>query len=479
MISMTVTDLAAATGAAVLLGAGGALAGDVVIDSREVGAGDVFVAFAGERSDGNAYLAQAARAGAGAVVASAEVPAEALDAARGAGCAVLRAAGDDSEEFLLRLARHKRDAHPEWLVLAVTGSVGKTTTKEMLAAGVGATRRCHATRGNLNSLIGLPLTVLSAPEDAEVLVCELGMNHAGEIGRMAAACRPALACITNVGTSHIGLLGSRENIARAKAEVVSGLVAHDGVGPALALTSSGDYTPFIEEGFCRPAGVDVVRVGEGGPDAVRASDVTLDAEGRARLTVTCADGWSREVALSLPGRKVVDDFLLALALVWRAGLDRDAAVRAIEAMEPTSMRLDVREAPCGARVIDDSYNAAPASMASSLDVLASMETTGRRVAVLGEMGELGDEAPRLHGYVGAYAAAKGVDLLVLIGGELAGAMAEAALTMGLSEDAVERFATVGEAVAAMGPVLGTGDLVLVKASRASGLDSFVRGVLAQ
>lgn len=478
MIDMTVTELARATGAAVLLDPGERVAGDVVTDSREVGAGDVFVAFAGERSDGNAFLAQAARSGAGAVVASAEVPAEALGAAREAGCAVLRAEGDDCEEFLLRLARDRRDRHPEWLVLAVTGSVGKTTTKELLAAGVGATRRCHATRGNLNSLIGLPLTVLSAPEDAEVLVCELGMNHPGEIGRMAAACRPALACITNVGTSHIGILGSRENIARAKAEVVQGLAAHDGVGPALALTSSNDFGALIEEGFCRPAGVGVLRVGGGAGDAVRASDVTLDAEGRAHLMVSCADGWSRRVALSLPGRRVVDDFLLALALVWRAGLDRDAAAAAMEAVAPTSMRLDVREAPCGARVIDDSYNAAPASMASSLDVLASMGAAGRRVAVLGEMGELGDEAERLHGYVGAYAAAKGVDLLVLIGGELADAMAEAALTMGLSEDAVERFATVGEALSAMGPALAPGDLVLVKASRAAGLDSFVRGVLA-
>lgn len=477
MISMSVTELARATGAEVLLDLGERLAGELVIDSREVGAGDVFVAFAGERSDGNAYLAQAARAGAGAVVASAEVPADALAAARDAGCAVLRAAGDDPEEFLLRLARSWRDRHPGWLVLAVTGSVGKTTTKEMLAAAVGSQRRCHATRGNLNSLIGLPLTVLSAPDDAEVLVCELGMNHPGEIGRMAAACRPALACITNVGTSHIGLLGSRENIARAKAEVVSGLAAHDGVGPALALTSSCDFTPFIEEGFCRPAGVDVVRVGSGERDEVRAAGVTLDASGCAHLTVSCADGWSREVALSLPGRRVVDDLLLALALVWRAGLDRDAAVAAIERMAPTSMRLDVRTAPCGARVIDDSYNAAPASMASSLDVLASMETAGRRVAVLGEMGELGDEAPRLHGYVGAYAAARGVDLLVLIGGRLADDVAEAARTMGLSEDAIERFDTVEDAVRVIAPVLGEGDLVLVKASRAAGLDRFVRGVL--
>ena len=142
------------------------------------------------------------------------------------------------------------------------------------------------------------------------------------------------------------------------------------------------------------------------------------------------------------------------------------------------MRLDVVRAASGARVIDDSYNAAPASMASSLDVLASMACEGRRIAVLGEMGELGEEAARLHGYVGAYAAAKGVDLLVLVGGELADEMAEAARTMGLSEDAVERLATVEDAVRVIGPVLAEGDLVLVKASRAAGLDNFVKGVLA-
>lgn len=478
MLRMTVSDIARATGAAVLLEGARDVAGEVVVDSREAREGGLFVAFSGERADGNAYLASAARAGSAAVVATAEPPAEALEAARAAGCAVLRAEGDDGEEFLLRLAGAWRDLHPGWLVLAVTGSVGKTTTKEMVAAGAAAQRRTHATRGNLNSLIGLPLTVLAAPEDAEVVVLELGMNHPHEIDRLAAACRPALAAITNVGTSHIGILGSRENIARAKAEVVSGMRAHDGVGPALALASSGDFTPFIADGFARPAGVDVVTVGSGEKDLVRASLVSTDESGRARFTVTCADGWSRTVALSLPGAKLVDDFLLALALLWRAGLDRDVAVEAICRMEPTSMRLDVVRAPSGARVIDDSYNAAPASMASSLDVLASMACEGRRIAVLGEMGELGDEAERLHGYVGAYAAARGVDLLVLVGGELADEMAEAARTMGLSEDAVERLATVEDAVRVIGPVLAEGDLVLVKASRAAGLDNFVKGVLA-
>ena len=479
MLRADIEKIVRATGASLLVEGARPVTGEVVVDSRAAADGGMFVAFRGERADGNAYLASAARLGAAAVVASAEVEGDVLEEARSLGCSVLRAAGDDAEEFLLRLARAWRDEHPGWLVLAVTGSVGKTTTKEMLAAACGATRRCHATRGNLNSLIGMPLTLLSTPEDSEVVVLELGMNHAGEIARLSGACRPALAAITNVGTSHIGILGSRENIARAKAEIVSGMRAHDGVGPALALASSGDFTPFIAEGFARPAGVEVVGVGSAEGDLVRATGVTLDEGGRARFFASCADGWGREVRLSLPGAKLVDDFLLVLALVWRAGLDRDAAVEAVERMEATSMRLDVVAAPCGARVIDDSYNAAPASMASSLDVLLSMACEGRRVAVLGEMGELGDEAPRLHGYVGAYAAAKGVDLLAIIGGDLADDMAEGARTMGLSEDAIVRFDSVRRAVEVLGPVLGEGDLVLVKASRASGLDEFVRGVLAR
>lgn len=478
MLRMTPDDIAAATGAATVLAGTRPVEGETCVDSRAVGEGGLFVAFAGERVDGNRFLAAAARAGAACVVATAEPCAEALEAARETGCALLRAAGDDGEEFLLRLAGAWRAAHPRWVVLGVTGSVGKTTTKELLAAGVGSQRRCHATAGNHNNLIGLPLTVLSAPEDAEVLVLELGMNHPGEIARLSRACAPALACVTNVGTSHIGILGSRENIARAKAEIVSGMRAHGALAPALALSSADDFTPLIADGFARPAGVDVLRVGAADTDDVRLVSVELDELGRAEVELACADGWRGSARLAMPGRAAASDLALALALVWRLGLDRDVALAAMAGARGASMRLEVLDAPGGARVIDDSYNAAPASMASSLDVLASLPCAGRRVAVLGEMGELGDEAPRLHGYVGAYAAAR-ADLLVLVGGALADEMAEAARTMGLSEDALERFATVEDAARVMAPALGAGDVVLVKASRAAGLDAFVRGVMGR
>ena len=476
MLRMSLKEMAAATGASLLETGAPDLAGEVVIDSRRVSPGSVFVAFAGERADGNDYLASALEAGAAAVVCTREPAPEALAAARGRGASVLRAAGDDGIEFLLRLAHAWRRAHPEWVVLAVTGSVGKTTTKELLAAGVGSQRRCFCTQGNLNSLYGLPLTLLGVPEGTEVVVVEMGMDAPGQIARMAEAAEPVLAAITNVGTSHIGALGSRENIARAKAEVVGGLRAHGGTSPALALLEGDDFTGFIAEGFARPAGVEPILVG--GPAGFpRAEGVELDGRARARFTVRSADGWSREVCLGIAGASAVDDMLLALALVERLGLDRDLACRAMEQMRPTDMRLNVLRAASGALVIDDSYNAAPASMASSLDVLRAWRAPGRKVAVLGEIAQLGDEGPRLHALVGAYAAACAPDMLALVGGTLADEMAEAARTMGLSDDRVVRLATVGDAVRVLGPVLGEGDVVLVKASRAAGLDAFVRGVL--
>ncbi len=183
--------------------------------------------------------------------------------------------------------------------------------------------------------------------------------------------------------------------------------------------------------------------------------------------------------LNVPGKKAVDDFLLALACLWKAGVDRDAACVAIESMQMTGMRLEVSTSAAGVRVIDDSYNAAPNSIAAALDVLCQMECSGRRVAVLGEVGELGAEERRLHGYIGAYAAAKPLDMLVFIGGELAGEMAEAARTMGFSEDAIQLFATVEDASSVMAPILEAGDTVLVKASRSAGLDRFAKEVLAK
>lgn len=500
MLQLTAADVARATGATFFEEATGGKAevrdaqlsrtvADVVIDSRQVHEGSLFVCIKGERVDGNQYARAAVEAGASAVVLTQGLldkpslhPDMLCGVARNHGCALLRADGDDAEEFLLRLAGAWRARNPQWTVVGVTGSVGKTTTKDMLAAGLAVGGTVHATAGNHNNLIGMSLTLLSADASDQYVVCEMGMDHAGELTRLTRAARPDVALVTNVGTSHIGNLGSREAIARAKAEICAGMRPTDAAGgrvpSCLVLTSDNDFGALIEDEYARPAGIEVLRVGTRPDDAVCARTVTLDDEGLPTATLAFADGLELGCTLEVPGRHVVSDLLLAMAIAWRLGVDREAAAQAIARMPRTGMRLEVKTAPGRPRVIDDSYNASPNSMAGALDVLASMACTGRRVAVLGEIGELGDQSPLLHGLVGAYAAAKGLDLVAFVGGEAARQMADAARTMGFSDDRLELFGSCDQALATLAPVLAEDDLVLVKASRFMGLDAFAKGVLA-
>lgn len=492
MVTISIADIVRATGARLVCGNPATTVKGVTTDSRAVEVGSMFVCFIGERVDGNRFAGNAIEAGAAAVVLTRGASDELIAQAQEKGCALLRAeevseaTPDDTDpsstEFLLRLAAEWRRRNPQWLVVGVTGSVGKTTTKDMLACGLATRYRVHATKGNFNNLIGLSLTLLAASEEDEVVVAEMGMNHAGELTRLTAVARPTVALVTNVGTSHIGFLGSREAIACAKAEIVSGMTASDEaegpVRPCLVLTDDNDFGAFIEERFCKPAGVEVVRVGTSATSEVRAESITLDGEGHPSFDLCFAADWRQPATLDVPGRHVVSDFLLALAIADRLGVDRAAAAEAIAHMPQTRMRLEILSAPGHPRVIDDSYNASPSSIAAALDVLCSMACEGRRVAVLGQVGELGSEAKRLHGYIGAYAAAKPLDLLVFVGGEDAREMAEAARTMGFSEDRLEVLDTAERALEVIGPVLREGDLVLAKGSRSVGLDVFAKGVLA-
>lgn len=482
MLHISVNELLQVTGAQLIAGSPEHAVTGCVIDSREVKPGALFVAFPGEHVDGNTYVAKALQAGAACAVVTRKPNQDALDIARRGGCAIVHAANGDPEEFMLRLATWWRNQHPDWLVCGVTGSVGKTTTKNMTAAALGAKFHTHATKGNFNNLIGVPLTLFAAPDDAQALVVEMGMNHKGEIRRLAAAVRPTVAIITNIGTSHIGNLGSRENIARAKGEILSGMrptaQAFHKIAPCLVLNATDDYADFIAKTFARPAGVEVVYV-DGDKGCVQAHDITLNNQGYARFTLEFADGWKRQVSLHIPGRHAVTDALCALAISERCHVDREEAVLAITQLQGEQMRLQVKTAPGKAQVIDDTYNASPASEAEALDVLNHMSCSGRKIVVLGEMGELGSEARKLHGYVGAYAAAIHPAMLVTIGHDLAHCIAEAAETMGLSEDSIVSFDDVDSALKVIKPILKPEDLVLVKASRAERLDRFVEGVLQQ
>ena len=483
MMQMTPAEVARVTGARLLV-EGTRACTALAIDSRAADPCTAFVAIAGERVDGNSFAPAAVQAGAPFVALTADAPAELEQAARAAGSALLRVEGDDAEEFLLRLAAHVRASH-DWAVVAVTGSVGKTTTKDLTAAALAGSYRVHATAGNFNNLLGLPLTILAAPEDTQVLVLEMGMNHAGEIDRLAACACPHLAAITNVGTAHIGLLGSREGIARAKAEVVPHLARDHGAScvgaleQRLFLVGEDDFTPFIADSCAAAAGVPVTRVGWSEANDVRGSALAFDDEGHPSFDVRLANGAQAHLGLALTGRASATDALIALAIATQLGVDPQLAATRLAQARVTHMRQEVRQRADGLRVIDDSYNASPESMAAALDVLFSLSCEGKRVAVLGEMGEQGDEAPRLHQLTGAYAAAKNPQILAIIGGALADQMAEGATTMGMDVGQIARYDTVDAALDALAPVLDGQDLVLVKASRAAGLDAFAKGVLAR
>lgn len=484
-----IQTLATATGARLIKAGTQDLTGPWIIDSRTCVPGAIFVAFAGEHVDGNNYLEQALSKGAAAVVATRTVDPELIKTAELLGASIFEV--DDAQEFLLKAAAAWRAANPQWHVVGITGSVGKTTTKEMTKAALSTRYNTYATTLNFNNLIGLPLTVLNTPAEAEAVVLEMGMNHKGEISQLTQVARPCVGVITTIGTSHIGLLGSQENIARAKAEIVEGLEAPAAQEahvqsssahasrpalPQLIMPSATPYADFIASTYAKPAGIPVAFVNSSTSSPVSALTQRLNQEGQARVTLTDHAGWVHTVTLTIPGATTVDDALLALAVARALGCDMSKAADAIAALQPTTMRLAVSTTATGARVIDDSYNASPQSMASSLDVLCSMKGA-RHIAVLGEMGELGAHERELHSLVGAYAAAKPLDMLVCMGTDLAQEMAQGAQTMGFSSDKLHVFGQVDDALATLAGVFGADDVILVKASRAAGLDRFVKGIV--
>lgn len=477
MIEIAVKNLGNATGARLVAGNAERVCKGVVIDSRKVEHGSIFVAFPGERADGNDFAPAAIEAGAACVVLTREPSADLIHLADDHECALLVC--DDPTEFLLRLAQEYR-AQMCCTVVGITGSIGKTTTKDVLTALLATRYRVWSTKGNYNNLLGMPLTILSAPCDTQFMVLEMGMDGLGQIERLSRCAQPTYAVITKIGTSHIGRLGSRENIARAKAEILSGMSPaeqnFEGRHAALVLNGEDDFTPFIIENFARPAGIEVILCGATDDDDVSARNIEVGEDGCPTFDITFEDGAQFKTHLSVPGAQSVPNALYAAALAHKLGIAPCAIHEVFAKLEITGRRTEVRSAACGARIIDDSYNAAPESMAAGLDLLASLPCEGARIAFLGEMGELGDEGERLHALTGAYAAAKKLSLLVCVGAENARVMADAARQMGMPEDAIQVVPTTEYAIEHLSHVFGENDLVLVKGSRFVGLDRFVEEV---
>lgn len=418
-------------------------------DSREIQQGDIFLALRGENFDGHDFISAAISRGAACVICDESYTTEADIPCLRVGD-TLRALGDIASGYLGKVAPKN--------VAAVTGSVGKTTTKEYLSALLSVKYKTHKTNGNFNNLIGLPLTILSMPADTEALVLEMGMSARGEIYRLAEIAKPNVAIITVIGSSHIEHLGSRENICLAKCEVLSHLRA----GGKLYIP---DGEPLLE---AQIKGVDTTRVSLERTDGCRAYAKNIKEAGFCTTADVYVDGSCFD-ALTFPtlGRHCLADALLAIAAAVDLGFCEDEIRSGLLEYRPAGMRQRIREVG-GIALIEDCYNASPESMRASLDVLANFDASGRRTALLGDMYELGEHSSELHREVGRYAASRCDTLFTL--GRSSVEIAKGAEEAGLPRERIFVFDNISlyeECGRCIAKELTDGDVILAKASRAT------------
>jgi UDP-N-acetylmuramoyl-tripeptide--D-alanyl-D-alanine ligase len=421
--------------------------GPVVIDSRESVPGALFAALPGTRTDGHDFAAAALAAGAAAALAARPVQVPALIV-------------PDVPAALGRLARHVVDSLPGLTIMGITGSAGKTTTKDLTAQLVETLGPTVSPRNSYNNEIGHPLTVLRVDERTRYLVSELSARGPGHIAMLCRIAPPRLGAVLGVGHAHAGEFGSIEEVARAKGELPAALPA-DGT----AVLNADDPRVLAMAGRTAAR---VVTFGRGAGADVRAADISLDEQGRPGFTLV-TDAGSAAVQLRLHGEHNVTNALAAAALAGQLGMAVGEIADGLSAAAARSRwRMEVTERPDGVTIINDAWNTNPEALRAALDALAVMARGRRAFAVLGHMRELGTQSDELNEQAGALAARTGVAGLIVVGGEaapmLAGAKAEPSWPGELLH-----VADAPAAVAALGERLLPGDVVLVKASRAAGL----------
>ncbi|MER7199129.1 UDP-N-acetylmuramoyl-tripeptide--D-alanyl-D-alanine ligase [Streptomyces sp. CB01635] len=430
--------------------------GPVVRDSREVEPGSLFVAFVGERVDGHDYAAAVVAAGAAAVLASRPVGVPAIVV-------------DDVQAALGALARTVVERLGATLV-ALTGSAGKTSTKDLIAQVLRRKAPTVFTPGSFNNEIGLPLTALSATDDTRYLVLEMGARGKGHIRYLTGLTPPRVGVVLNVGTAHIGEFGGREQIAEAKGELVESLPA-DGT----AILNADD--PLVRAMASRTK-AKVLLFGEGADADVRAENVRLTENGQPSFSLRTPSGCS-DVTLRLYGEHHVSNALAAAAVAHDLGMSvEEIALALSEAGTLSRWRMEVTERPDGVTVVNDAYNANPESMRAALRALAAMGRGRRTWAVLGHMAELGDEALAEHDAVGRLAVRLNVSKLVAVGGREASWLQLGAYNEGSWGEESVHVSDAQAAVDLLRSELRPGDVVLVKASRSVGLESVAQALLA-
>lgn len=466
MTGLTAHAIAAWTGGTLAVAAGGRAAG-VTTDTRTIGEGDLYVALRGERFDGHDFLEAAFAGGAWGVLVQ-ESCWKALPEQRRSRLSALGAVAcaEDTEKALGDLAAGYRRGL-DVKVVAVTGSNGKTTTKDMTAAIAARRLKVHSTRGNLNNQIGLPLSVLATDADDQAAVLEMGMNHRGEIGRLTEIAAPDIAVVTNVGRAHLEHLGSLEAVAEAKAELLAGMKA-DGT----AVLNADDVMLPVLQRFLKTG---CRTFGTGGDADFRAEKVTFHDRGTSFRLVT--PGRGVEVDTAFTGEHNVRNALAAAAAASLLGASPEEMKEGLAAATPPAMRFMLQAFREGIVFVNDAYNANPDSMRAALASFELVPGRGRRAAVLGDMLELGPHAAAAHGTLGKEAAARSLDLLIAVGSH-GDEVAAGAAAGGLDTKNIVTVDDAAGAAGTLGAWLQPGDLVLLKASRGVGLEK-VLGLLLE
>ncbi|MCP5044109.1 MAG: UDP-N-acetylmuramoyl-tripeptide--D-alanyl-D-alanine ligase [bacterium] len=451
----TVADMVAWCDGALLQGDAGAQVFGLSIDSRAVEPGQLFAAIVGPNHDAHGYLAQAVQAGAGALLVQSD---HLEDGALPANVPTVAVA--DTTRGIADLATcHRRGF--EGTLVALTGSSGKTTTKEMIATVLETAGPCLKTRGNLNNDYGVPLTLLSRSDEHVRAVIELGMNHRGEIARLTAIAQPDVALVTNIGTAHIEFLGSQAEIAAEKGDLFAALSVD-----AVAVANWDDTR--VREQSKRTAAT-VLPYGMNAEAEVRAEGVTFDPEGAFDFELIAPEGRT-SVRVEGLGETTIINALAAAAAGVACGISVGEIARGLASYRGIAGRMSKRSLARGVTLIDDTYNANPQSMGAAIESLAKLAGKTRGVAVLGAMGELGDNADQAHRDAGRQVFEAGIEQLVTVG---AGAVADGAVDAGMDSACVDACKTPEAALERLEETLREGDWVLVKGSRAAHMEHIV------
>jgi UDP-N-acetylmuramoyl-tripeptide--D-alanyl-D-alanine ligase len=444
MNPLTLFQIVQLAGASLSSGDGTVVINKVSTDSRTIKPGELFVALRGENFEGHNFVEAAAKAGATSALVdlnwAGNVPNN---------FALVRAA-DTLRAYQALAGNYRRSLALK--VLAITGSNGKTSTKDFAASVLARKFQVTKTEGNFNNHVGLPRTILEATSEDEVAVWELGMNHPGEIAALAKIAAPDAAIITNIGVAHIEFMGSREAIAMEKGALA------EAIEPQGTVILNADDS--FSEGIAARTRAKVILAGTT-DGAVRAIEIRQSADGSE---FTIVEGAHRcRAQLPVAGLHMVQNALLAVAAGRALGLSIEECAAGLAAAPLTKARLQIKQIG-GVQFLDDSYNANPDSMKAALRTLVELDTDGKRIAVLGEMRELGGESERGHREVGETAATLGVNQLITIG-EVAELIAEGARAAGLHQ--VSSAPSTAEAAKLLGEIAKPGDLVLIKGSRAA------------